>query len=100
MHIVYVQIAVKPEHVAAFVAATRDNHLNTRQEAGNLRFDVIRLNDDPTRFRFYEAYRDQAAFAAHQQTAHYHRWKAAVEPWMAGRRTSEKGTSVMPEPWV
>jgi hypothetical protein len=44
--------------------------------------------------------RDEAAFATHQQTAHYLTWKAAVGPMMAVPRTAEKLQSLHPEPWV
>ena len=50
MYVVCVTVFVSPEGVDAFVEATRDNHVNTRQEPGNLRFDVLRAEDDPTRF--------------------------------------------------
>jgi autoinducer 2-degrading protein len=34
----------------------------------------------------YEVYRSKDDVAAHQQTAHYARWKAAVADWMAQPR--------------
>lgn len=100
MYIVTVRIRVKPEGLDAFLAATRDNHLNTRQEPGNLRFDVVRHQTESDRFFFYEAYRDEAAFKAHQQTAHYFRWRAAADPLMAEPRVGERWASLMPEPWA
>jgi autoinducer 2-degrading protein len=100
MFVVWVDIEVKPEHVAAFIAATRDNHLGTVQEPGNRRFDVLRLHDRPTHFRLYEVYVDEAAFAAHQETAHYRRWRESVEPFMAVKRSAEKLTSLFPDPWA
>lgn len=99
MYIVLVTIRVKPDCIEPFIAATRDNHLHTRQEPGNRRFDVVQLNGDPCSFRYYEAYVDEGAFKAHQQTAHYFRWRDTVEPFMAERRVGERGTSIMPEPW-
>ncbi len=100
MFTVSVTIRVKPAHLQDFIAASRDNHLGTRQEPGNRRFDVIQGNADPSHFALYEVYDDQAAFTAHQQTAHYARWKAAVEPWMAVPRTAEKGTLLFPSPYA
>ena len=100
MFIVVVRVQVKPEHVDAFVAATLANHRGTRGEPGNRRFDVLRANDDPTRFALYEAYVDEAAFRAHQQTAHYLAWRDAVAPMMAAPRASEKLTALAPEPWA
>ena len=99
MYVVVVNINVKPEVVEAFVEATRDNVTGTRQEPDNLRFDLLHRNDDPNRFVLYEAYTSEAAFAAHQQTAHYLKWKELVAPMMAEPRSPQKCTSVFPEPW-
>ena len=86
MEIVAVTIFVKPENLKDFVAATLDNARNTRKEPGNLRFDVSRAGDDPNRFFLYEVYRAKEDITAHQQTAHYQRWKQAVADWMAKPR--------------
>ncbi|MGO4617175.1 putative quinol monooxygenase [Nocardia sp. 2YAB30] len=50
--------------VAAFTAATR-------AEEGNLWFDWSRSVDDPTEFVLIEAFRDQAAGAAHVGSPHF-----------------------------
>jgi autoinducer 2-degrading protein len=94
MHIVAVTIFVKPQHVNDFIAATLDNARNTRKEAGNLRFDVCRAEEDPNRFLLYEAYRAKEDHAAHQQTQHYFRWKDAVAPWMAQPRQGVKHSAI------
>src|SRR5437868_5402478 len=99
MYVVVVNVNVKPEFVAAFIAATRDNHLGTRTEPDNVRFDVLQRNDDPNRFVIYEAYLTEAGFAAHQQTQHYSKWKETVAPMMAEPRSPLKCTSLFPEPW-
>ena len=90
MYVVAVTIYVKPEHVAPFIAATLDNARNTRKEPGNLRFDVLRAEDDPNRFLLYEAYRQKDDFAKHQQTDHYARWKNAVTEFMSQPRVGVK----------
>ena len=46
------------------------NARGTRQEPGNVRFDVL-SGSTICRFTLYEAYRDEAGFKAHQQTAHH-----------------------------
>ena len=99
MYVVVVNVSVKPESVAQFIAATRDNHLGTRTEPDNVRFDVVRRIDDPNRFVLYEVYLSEGAFAAHQQTPHYLKWKEAVLPMMADPRAAQKCTSLFPEPW-
>ena len=86
MYVVCVTINVKPEHVEDFIPAILDNARGTRQEPGNLRFDVLQAEDDPTRFFLYEVYYTKEDFTAHQQTAHYHAWHDAVQDWMAQPR--------------
>jgi len=41
MHVTIVHIRVKPEHVDAFVAATKLNHEASVKEPGNRRFDIL-----------------------------------------------------------
>lgn len=79
MLVVHVFIHVKPEHLAAFEAATLENARRSIQEPGVARFDVIRQQDDPSRFVLVEVYRTPDAPAAHKATAHYARWRDAVE---------------------
>ncbi len=69
-----------------FIEATRRNHDGSVQEPGNLRFDVLQSAGDPTRFVLYEAWRDEAAMAAHKETAHYLAWRETVADWMAEPR--------------
>lgn len=90
MYFVVVTIFVKPEFVEQFITATYDNASNTRKEPGNLRFDVLRAEDDPNRFMLYEVYKQKDDFAKHQQTDHYARWKNAVTDWMAQPRSAVK----------
>jgi autoinducer 2-degrading protein len=99
MYAVVVNVSVKPEAVDSFISATRDNSLGTRSEPENIRFDVLRRYDDPNRFVLYEVYTSEAGFAAHQQTAHYLKWKESVAPMMADPRSAQKCLSLFPEPW-
>jgi autoinducer 2-degrading protein len=96
MHVTLVQVQVKPEHVADFIAATRLNHEASVQENGNFRFDVLQLSDDPTHFVLYEAYATAADAAAHKNTAHYLRWRDTVTPWMATPRVGVQYKGLFP----
>lgn len=100
MYVVCVHIEVLADSVLPFITATLENARNTRQEPGNLRFDVLRRKDDPSKFTLYEVYHDEAGFKAHQETAHYLTWREAVAPMMAAPRVAEKHDSLFPEPWV
>jgi quinol monooxygenase YgiN len=97
MIILLVQILVKPDAVAAFETATEDNASHSRREPGVARFDVLRQQDDHTRFVLVEVYRDQDAVAAHKTSAHYQRWREAVAGLMAEPRVGVMYTNVSPE---
>lgn len=88
MHVTLVSVHVVPDHVAAFIEATRANAAGSLKEPGNLRFDVLRSSQDPNRFILYEAYRDAESAAAHKRTDHYLRWRELVADWMAEPRSS------------
>jgi (4S)-4-hydroxy-5-phosphonooxypentane-2,3-dione isomerase len=99
MFIVFVKIQVVPEKRQEFIEATKANHLGTRQEPGNLRFDVLQHHDDPNQFSLYEVYHQEIDFIAHQKTSHYLTWKETAAPLMASPRTVERFNSLFPEPW-
>jgi quinol monooxygenase YgiN len=96
MLIVLVHVHVKPEFIEAFAQATVENAKNSKQEPGVARFDVIRQEDDPTRFVLVEVYRTAEAPAAHKATAHYTAWRDRVEGMMAAPRRSLKYGNVHP----
>ncbi|HKK04288.1 MAG TPA: antibiotic biosynthesis monooxygenase [Gammaproteobacteria bacterium] len=86
MHVTLVYVRVKPEYVGQFIEATRANHEASVEEPGNLRFDVMQSDEDPTRFVLYEAYRTAEDARAHKDTAHYLAWREQVADWMAEPR--------------
>lgn len=86
MHVTLVNVSVKPERVAEFIAATQRNHETSIQELGNRRFDVLQSATDPTRFVLYEAYASAEDAAAHKRTAHYAAWRDTVADMMAEPR--------------
>ena len=90
MYVVCVTIFVKPNFIRQFITATLDNASNTRDEPGNIRFDVLQGDDDPNRFTLYEVYKDKSDFAAHQTTAHYARWRDVVPEFVEQPRTNTK----------
>jgi len=97
MHVTLVHIHVKPEHLDAFVEATRANHEASIREPGNFRFDVLRSRQEPDHFVLYESYLDEAAAAAHKQTEHYARWRDTVTDWMAEPRVGVPYAGLYPD---
>ena len=86
MYVVCVQVHIKPEHVEDFKRASKDNFTGTRTtEPGNLRWDLLQSEDDPTRFMIYEVYRTKEDFPIHQQTPHFKKYLAEAVPLLASR---------------
>lgn len=77
-----VYVWVKDAHVSDFIAASRINRDHTRKEEGNIRFDLLQDSNNPSRFIFYEAFRDEQAVADHKKTSHYLQWRDQVAEWM------------------
>jgi autoinducer 2-degrading protein len=97
MYITIVHIEVVPAHLDSFIQASTENHRESVKEPGNLRFDLLRSEDDPARFVLYEAYIDEATAAAHKETTHYLKWRETVAPWMAKPREGIRYTGLQPE---
>ncbi|MEO7962853.1 MAG: antibiotic biosynthesis monooxygenase, partial [Gemmatimonadaceae bacterium] len=53
--------------------------------------------DDPTRFLLVEIYRTSDDPAKHKATAHYAKWRDAVEPMMAEPRRGVKYRALSPD---
>jgi (4S)-4-hydroxy-5-phosphonooxypentane-2,3-dione isomerase len=94
---VHVDIAVLPEQLDAFLAATQKNAVASRDEPGIVRFDVLSDRADPTHVLLVEIYRNDAAAAAHKDTAHYQRWRDTVAPMMARPRQATRYVNTSPD---
>jgi len=97
MHVTIVDIRVKPEHLAEFVAATKSDHDGSVREPGNVRFDVLQSPEDPAHFVLYEMYDSAEAAARHRETPHYLKWRDTVAGWMAAPRQGVRWNLVYPE---
>jgi (4S)-4-hydroxy-5-phosphonooxypentane-2,3-dione isomerase len=94
--IVHVDIAVVPDQLDAFLAATQENAVASRDEPGIVRFDLLTDRADSTHVVLVEIYRDEAAAAAHKDTAHYRRWRDTVAPMMARPREATRYVNTSP----
>lgn len=92
-----VHVHVKPQHINAFIEATRDNHRNSVKEAGNFRFDILQDANDTGKFILYEVYDTEAAVAAHKETSHYLKWRDTVAGWMVKPREGLRHKLLFPE---
>ena len=99
IHII-VRIQPKADKIEAFLELATYDARNSRKEPGCLRFDVLRQQDDPSSFAFYEVYKDEDAVKAHQQTEHYARWRREIDALQAVPRTANKFTTLDPAPYA
>lgn len=91
-----VHVHVEQKHIADFIEATRLNHDQSIQEPGNLRFDILQDDSDPSKFILYEVYTSQEAVNGHKETPHYLQWRDTVAPWMSRPREGKKHTLLFP----
>jgi autoinducer 2-degrading protein len=77
-YVIIVEFRARPDQVEPFAELIDRHAHNSRREDGCLAFDVCQDPEDPARFVFYEAYRDQATHAQHLKMASYKRFRAAA----------------------
>ena len=86
MFILLVQVEVKPELLADFRVAVQDNAAKSvAHDEGCIRFDVSGVEGEPTRFVFYEVYRDEASWQAHRASPHFLAYKAVADRALVSR---------------
>jgi quinol monooxygenase YgiN len=71
---------------AEFEAALKEAMAAVRaNEPGNLFYELVKSRTDPTAYKVLEGYKDEAAIAAHRDSAHYKALGPKLGPCMAGR---------------
>eukprot|EP00545_Synedropsis_sp_CCMP1620_P014894 CAMPEP_0119011134 /NCGR_PEP_ID=MMETSP1176-20130426/5476_1 /TAXON_ID=265551 /ORGANISM="Synedropsis recta cf, Strain CCMP1620" /LENGTH=135 /DNA_ID=CAMNT_0006963911 /DNA_START=46 /DNA_END=453 /DNA_ORIENTATION=- len=71
---VVVNAEIQPDRMDEFIKLIEENAINTRKEPGCMRFDVLRSQDNPNQFFFYELYENAAAVDHHKEQPHYNLW--------------------------
>jgi autoinducer 2-degrading protein len=89
-------VHVDAAHIHEFIDATVKNHESSVMELGNLRFDILQSENDPSKFMLYEAWADVEAAKAHKESAHYKIWRDRVASWMVEPRQSTHYTAIRP----
>jgi autoinducer 2-degrading protein len=92
-----IEIHVKPSVLDEFLEVIKYDAVHSEgDEPGCLRFDVLRDNDDPLKFYFYEVYRDEAARLAHQKMPHFAKWAKFKENGLDGEIVRHSSTNFHP----
>jgi len=68
----------KPGETATVLAALERLSEASREEPGNLYYQVYQRAEEPTVFRIFEVYTDEAAFSAHGSSAHFEQWATGM----------------------
>jgi quinol monooxygenase YgiN len=86
MHVVVVQMTVKPGMVEEFEAAILENARESlKKDPGCLRFDVSQGKDDPLTWIIHEVYDREESHAAHRQAPHFTAFKQVADRVVSGR---------------
>ena len=76
----WVKVRVKAAERERFLQAIETDAIGSeRDEPGCLRFNVLRDQQDPNVYYFFEVYRDEAALEAHRAAPHYAVWRGAAD---------------------
>jgi autoinducer 2-degrading protein len=96
MIVTFVHVKVKPEFINEFIEITKYNHHHSIREKGNLRFDFLHTEEDPSHFVLYEVFESEEAIAEHKKTEHYNKWRETVADWMAEPRKGIRHKVISP----
>lgn len=95
--VVIAEFQVKPDSLAAFLEAARDDALHSvADEPGCRQFDVIRPEGSDDVVVFYEVYDSREAFDAHLETPHLGRFREAFPSLIVEERPVRFSTRYYP----
>jgi len=87
MFVVIARYKVEPEHLDRVRQLLVPLAAFSREEEGNLGYEVVEDREEPGEFRIIERYVDEAAFKAHLASDHYHDIAAhKIRPLLADRQ--------------
>ncbi|ATA23592.1 antibiotic biosynthesis monooxygenase [Brenneria goodwinii] len=72
-------LQAKAEFIDDVTAAVKQAVAPSRQEAGNLQYDLHEEIDKPGAFVFFERWKNQTVLTEHEQSAHFKRLIAELE---------------------
>jgi len=87
MIVIHATFPIDPERHDEATDLMQDLAEHSRAEDGVNQYRVAADIEDPSIFRFFEQYEDEAAFAAHGETDHFERFEAALPDLLAGEPT-------------
>lgn len=87
MYVVTVDFRIRPGHVETFLEAMKHQAKSSlEREDSCLQFDVCTAPGDPGHIFLYEVYRNEAAFQAHLETAHFREFNETTADGVAAKQ--------------
>ncbi len=83
MLIILAKGVIRPDKREAFIAAAREQIVETRKEPGCISYDFFESQTTPNTFVFNERWKSKEAIEAHFQTAHIRAFMAALPACLA-----------------
>lgn len=84
------ELAVDPAQLKRYTAAVREEvETSVRVEPGVLAIYAVAEKDDPSRFRFFEMYADDAAYDAHIASAHFRKYAETTKDMITSKKLIE-----------
>jgi (4S)-4-hydroxy-5-phosphonooxypentane-2,3-dione isomerase len=80
-----VDLVIIPPEMSKFVEAIKENASNSVKEPGCREFNVLVLANRPNHVFLFEVYDNEAALAAHRETAHFKKFFATAGSMIADR---------------
>jgi len=80
-----VDLVIIPSEMSKFVEAIKENASNSVKEPGCREFNVLLLANRPNHVFLFEVYDNEAALAAHRETAHFKKFFATAGSMIADR---------------
>lgn len=87
---IIVEAEIEADRMDEFMAMIKTNAEESRKEPGCVRFDVLRAQENPNKFWFYEVYENTSAVDFHKTQAHYQAWADFKESGGVVRSVSNK----------
>jgi (4S)-4-hydroxy-5-phosphonooxypentane-2,3-dione isomerase len=92
-----IEVHVKLSALDEFLKVIKHDAIHSeRDEPGCLRFDVLRDNDDPLKFYFYEVYKDETARLAHREMPHFAQWAQFMQHGLDREIVRHSTTNIHP----
>jgi quinol monooxygenase YgiN len=80
---IYAKFTIKSTHTNEALAILDELITKTREESGNISYQLFQSVDNPAVFTIFEQWKDRAAIDEHNASEHFNKALPALEPFHA-----------------